>query len=138
MGSTRASDFAIAQRTLLRCGDLRWPQTGIARICGKMALPCDASIENVRLLNELRARTDQLGRSVEELRALGDVTQAVNSTLDLQNVLDTIVAKATQQGIRSRAAVPSRTYAVPWQIFLTRLKPLSTGSEMFSRLSRAW
>ena len=54
------------------------------------------AIENVRLLNELRARTDQLGRSVAELRALGDVTQAVNSTLDLQTVLDTIVAKATQ------------------------------------------
>jgi signal transduction histidine kinase len=30
------------------------------------------------------------------LRALGEVTQAVNSTLDLQTVLDTIVAKATQ------------------------------------------
>ena len=49
-----------------------------------------------RLFNELQARTDQLARSVEELHALGDVTQAVNSTLDLQTVLDTIVAKATQ------------------------------------------
>ena len=54
------------------------------------------AIENTRLLNELRARTDQLARSVEELHALGDVTQAVNTTLDLQTVLDTIVAKATQ------------------------------------------
>ena len=35
-------------------------------------------------------------RSVEELRALGDVSQAVNSTLDLKTVLDTIVAKAVQ------------------------------------------
>jgi hypothetical protein len=33
---------------------------------------------------------------VSELRALGDVSQAVNSTLDLQNVLTTIVAKAVQ------------------------------------------
>src|SRR5262249_28721231 len=39
------------------------------------------AIENVRLLTELRARTDELGQSVEELRALGEVTQAVNSTL---------------------------------------------------------
>src|SRR5262249_33080748 len=31
-----------------------------------------------------------------ELRALGEVTQAVNSTLDLETVLNTIVAKATQ------------------------------------------
>ena len=54
------------------------------------------AIENVRLLNELRARTSELTRSVEELRALGEVSQAVNSTLDLQNVLNTIVAKATQ------------------------------------------
>ena len=38
----------------------------------------------------------ELAQSVEELRALGEVTQAVNSTLDLQTVLDTIVAKATQ------------------------------------------
>jgi signal transduction histidine kinase/CheY-like chemotaxis protein len=54
------------------------------------------AIENVRLLTELRARTDELGQSVEELRALGEVSRAVNSTLDLKTVLDTIVAKATQ------------------------------------------
>src|SRR5262249_19301590 len=54
------------------------------------------AIENARLLSELRARTEELGQSVEELRALGEVTQAVNSTLDLQTVLSTIVAKAVQ------------------------------------------
>jgi signal transduction histidine kinase/CheY-like chemotaxis protein len=54
------------------------------------------AIENVRLLNELRARTDELGQSVGELRALGEVTQAVNSTLDLQTVLSTVVSKAVQ------------------------------------------
>jgi signal transduction histidine kinase len=54
------------------------------------------AIENARLLSELRQRTDELARSVEELRALGDVTQAVNSTIDLETVLTTIVAKATQ------------------------------------------
>ena len=54
------------------------------------------AIENTRLLNELRSRTSELARSVEELRALGEVSQAVNSTLDLQTVLDTIVAKAAQ------------------------------------------
>jgi len=54
------------------------------------------AIENLRLLNELRARTEELGQSVEELRALGEVTQAVNSTLELQTVLSTIVAKAVQ------------------------------------------
>jgi two-component system, NtrC family, sensor kinase len=52
------------------------------------------AIENVRLLDALRHRTDELGRSIEELRALGEVSQAVNSTLDLETVLSTIVAKA--------------------------------------------
>jgi GAF domain-containing protein len=54
------------------------------------------AIENVRLFSEVQARTNELARSVEEQRALGAVSQAVNSTLDLQMVLDTIVAKATQ------------------------------------------
>ena len=54
------------------------------------------AIENVRLFDEVQARTRELARSVEELQALGEVTQAVNSTLDLQTVLSTIVAKAVQ------------------------------------------
>ena len=54
------------------------------------------AIENVRLLNELRARTASSAHSVEELRALGEVSQAVNSTLDLETVLSTIVTKAVQ------------------------------------------
>jgi signal transduction histidine kinase len=54
------------------------------------------AIENSRLLNELRQRTDDLGRSVNELRALGEVSQAVNSTLDLKTVLSTIVSRAVQ------------------------------------------
>ena len=36
------------------------------------------------------------GAISRELRALGEVTQAVNSTIDLETVLTTIVAKATQ------------------------------------------
>ena len=54
------------------------------------------AIENVRLFEEVQARTRELAQSVEELRALGEVTQAVNSTVDLGTVLTTIVAKATQ------------------------------------------
>jgi signal transduction histidine kinase len=63
------------------------------------------AIENTRLLRELRARTDELARSVEELRALGDVTQAVNSTIDLETVLTTIVAKATQLSSTEAGAI---------------------------------
>src|SRR5262249_62121720 len=41
-------------------------------------------------------RTEELAQSVAELRALGEVSQAVNSTLDLETVLNTIVAKAVE------------------------------------------
>jgi signal transduction histidine kinase len=54
------------------------------------------AIENVRLFNEVQSRTEALAKSVEELRALGEVSQAVNSRLDLETVLSTIVAKAVQ------------------------------------------
>jgi GAF domain-containing protein len=54
------------------------------------------AIENVRLLGELHARNSELARSVEELRALSEVVQAVNSTLDLTTVLTTIVTRAVQ------------------------------------------
>jgi GAF domain-containing protein/anti-sigma regulatory factor (Ser/Thr protein kinase) len=54
------------------------------------------AIENVRLFQELEARTRELAQSVGELRALGDVSQAVSSTLDLEKVLETIVSHAVQ------------------------------------------
>jgi signal transduction histidine kinase len=54
------------------------------------------AIENVRLFTELETRTLQLTRSVNELKALGEVGQAVSSTLDLETVLATIVSRATQ------------------------------------------
>jgi two-component system, NtrC family, sensor kinase len=54
------------------------------------------AIENVRLFRELEARTRELTQSVGELRALGEVGQAVSSTLDLQTVLSTIVRHAVE------------------------------------------
>jgi signal transduction histidine kinase len=54
------------------------------------------AIENVRLFKELEARTTQLTKSVGELKALGEVGQAVSSTLDLDTVLRTIVSRATE------------------------------------------
>jgi signal transduction histidine kinase/DNA-binding response OmpR family regulator len=54
------------------------------------------AIENVRLFDEVQARTRELAQSVSKLHALGEVSQAVNSTLDLETVLTTIVAKAVQ------------------------------------------
>src|SRR5262245_15133406 len=54
------------------------------------------AIENVRLFQELQARTQELVQSVGELRALGEVGQAVSSTLDLETVLTRIVSHAVQ------------------------------------------
>jgi GAF domain-containing protein len=54
------------------------------------------AVENVRLFTELKARTGELTRSVDELTALGEVSRALSSTLDLETVLNTIVARANQ------------------------------------------
>src|SRR4029450_3112096 len=45
---------------------------------------------------ELRARTGELTRSVDQLTALSEVGRAVSSTLDLETVLTTIVARAVE------------------------------------------
>jgi len=47
------------------------------------------AVENARLFEEVQARN-------RDLTALGEVGRAVNSTIDLETVLTTIVAKATQ------------------------------------------
>jgi signal transduction histidine kinase len=65
-------------------------------LVGNFAKQAVIAIENARLLNELRQRTSELADSVDELRALGDVSQAVNSTLDLSTVLSTIVSRAVE------------------------------------------
>ncbi|HEY5636074.1 MAG TPA: GAF domain-containing protein [Burkholderiales bacterium] len=52
------------------------------------------AIENVRLFNELKSRTEALTRSVGQLTALGEVGQAISATLDVETVLKTIVSHA--------------------------------------------
>jgi signal transduction histidine kinase len=54
------------------------------------------AVENARLLGELRTRTDELTRSVDELTTLADVSQALSSTLNLETVLRTIVRRTNQ------------------------------------------
>jgi signal transduction histidine kinase len=48
------------------------------------------------LEQKVEIRTRELARSVEELKALGEVSQAVSSTLDLETVLTSIVRHAVQ------------------------------------------
>ena len=55
-----------------------------------------ASLEKKRLRDEAQSRTRELSQSVKELSALGEVSQAINSTLDLETVLTSIVSRAVQ------------------------------------------
>jgi len=73
------------------------------------------AMENARLLGELRERTEELGRSVEELKALNEVSQAVSSTLDLRAVLSTILARSValsgaDAGVSFRYSRSARAY----------------------------
>jgi signal transduction histidine kinase len=52
------------------------------------------AIENVRLFQELQARTQDLSQSLEETGALSEVIRAVSSSLDLREVLDTVARRA--------------------------------------------
>jgi signal transduction histidine kinase/CheY-like chemotaxis protein len=54
------------------------------------------AIQNVELVQALEQRSDELARSVDDLRALGLISQTVSSSLDLDYVLTTIVSKAVE------------------------------------------
>ena len=96
-------------------------QIGLVTIFADQAV---IAIENVRLFQELQSRTQELARSVEQLRSLAGVSQAVNSTLDLDQVLSTIVAQAVELSSADGGAVyefnettgefrPRATYGFP-------------------------
>ena len=77
--------------------DLNVMRESIKQLFGELSESKDQLEEYSRTLEQkVEVRTRELARSVEELQALGKVSQAVSSTLDLQKVLATIVAHAVE------------------------------------------
>jgi signal transduction histidine kinase/CheY-like chemotaxis protein/HPt (histidine-containing phosphotransfer) domain-containing protein len=97
-GAARIGAGDLGHRIELRTGDeLESLGDELNRTAGQL----EASHANLERKVEERTRelaqaTAQLTRSVEELKALGEVSQAVSSTLDLETVLATIVTRAVQ------------------------------------------
>ena len=54
------------------------------------------AIQNASLMQQLDQRTQELGRSVDQLNGLSKVAQAVSSSLDPEEVLSTIVMHAVE------------------------------------------
>jgi signal transduction histidine kinase len=90
-GAARIGSGDLTQRITVKTGD---ELEALADQFNDMAGRLQESYADLEKKVDLR--THELAQSVGELRALGEVSQAVNSTLDLQEVLNTIVGKAVQ------------------------------------------
>src|SRR6516164_8560408 len=99
-GAARIGSGDLSQRISVRTGD---ELEALADQFNDMAGQLQESYADLE--KKVQIRTAELASSVEELRALGEVSQAVNSTLDLETVLATIVAKAVQLSSTDAGAI---------------------------------
>ncbi|HXX07002.1 MAG TPA: ATP-binding protein [Pseudolabrys sp.] len=90
-GAARIGGGDLSQKITIKTGD---ELESLAEQFNDMAGRLKDSYADLEKKVEIRTR--ELEQSNSELRALGEVSQAVNSTLDLKTVLETIVAKAVQ------------------------------------------
>jgi signal transduction histidine kinase len=90
-GAARIGSGDLGQRISVKTGD---ELEALADQFNDMAGKLQESYADLE--RKVEVRTHELAQSVAELRALGEVSHAVNSTLDLEEVLNTIVTKAVQ------------------------------------------
>jgi signal transduction histidine kinase/DNA-binding response OmpR family regulator len=91
LGAERIGAGDLAHRIDVRTGD---ELEALGEEFNRTAARLQESHRNLE--DKVAARTEELSRSVAEMQALGEVGQAVNSTLDLQTVLATIVTHAVR------------------------------------------
>src|SRR5262249_2961554 len=99
-GAARIGSGDLSQRISIKTGD---ELEGLADQFNDMAAKLEDSYADLERKVDLR--TAELAQSVGELGALGEVNQAVNSTVDLETVLFTIVSKAVQLSVTDAGAI---------------------------------
>jgi signal transduction histidine kinase/ActR/RegA family two-component response regulator len=67
-----------------------------AGLLGAFASQAAIAVHNVNLVQALEARSTELARNLEQLRALGEVGEAISASLDLDQVLAAIVMNAVR------------------------------------------
>jgi signal transduction histidine kinase len=99
-GAARIGSGDLTQRISIRTGD---ELEGLAAQFNDMAGKLQESYADLE--KKVEVRTSELAQSVSELRALGEVGQAINSSLELDTVLSTIVAKAVELSATDAGAI---------------------------------
>src|SRR4030095_4124652 len=90
-GAARIGAGELEHRIDVRTGD---ELEALAAEFNRMAVHLQAS--RASLEQQVEARTRELAQAVAELQALGEVSRAVSSTLELETVLSTIITHAVQ------------------------------------------